>query len=227
MGGDAAKLTDFLLSFPLLFRFRIPNSSASFTAGVFDFRGLGGSESPVFVGLIYDTSVLDDPTPGACSFGVVGGVVEIDFSLSLKVMRIPFEGDFDKGGVVSDSFSNVRDLGLGVDIGFCGWETPGEPGIAGSTVLNVLALRIGAGVGEVTEAPVAGSLLVHRSITEVFFCGSERVLSGVGKGLAPVDDSSTALALIMFCTKPRPWRRLRLGVAPFGGVLSENAGDLL
>ena len=31
----------------------------------------------------------------------------------------------------------------------------------------------------------------------------------------------------MFCTKPRPWRRLRLGVAPFGGVLSEKAGDRL
>ena len=29
----------------------------------------------------------------------------------------------------------------------------------------------------------------------------------------------------MFCTNPRPWRRLRLGVTPFDGVLSENAGD--
>jgi len=46
-------------------------------------------------------------------------------------------------------------------------------------------------------------------------------------GLATADDSSSALALTMFCTKPRPWRRLRLGVTPFGGVLSENAGDLL
>lgn len=31
----------------------------------------------------------------------------------------------------------------------------------------------------------------------------------------------------MFCTNPRPWRRLRLGVTPFEGVLSENAGDRL
>jgi hypothetical protein len=46
-------------------------------------------------------------------------------------------------------------------------------------------------------------------------------------GLALVEDSSSALAFTMFCTKPRPWRRLRLGVTPFGGVLSENAGDLL
>ena len=46
-------------------------------------------------------------------------------------------------------------------------------------------------------------------------------------GLPPVEDSSSALTLTMFCTKPRPWRRLRLGVTPFGGVLSKNAGDLL
>lgn len=225
MGGDAAKVTDFSFSFPVLFRFRIPNPSALSSAlGGFDFEGLGGSESLVFVGLIYDTRVLDDPIPGTYSFE---GVVETDLSLSLEVTRMPFEGDFDKGEVVSISFSNVWDLCLGIDIGLSGRESPGEPGMVDPTESNVLALCICTDVGGIMGELTAGALEVHRSSMDVFFCGSERVLSGVGKGLVSVEDSRSALALIMFCTKPRPWRRLRLGVAPFGGVLSEKAGDLL
>ena len=227
LGGDAAKLTDFSLDFPLPLRFRMPNSSAtSLTVGVFDLTGLGGSESPVFIGLTYDTRVFDEPTPGTCPVEAAGGVVDTGFSSFLGVKRMPFEGDFDKGGVASGPFSNVWDLRFGIDIGFGdkeGFETPGELDVES----NVLTLRIGTGVcgitGVLTVEPVPG----QRSSTEVFFGGSGRILSGVVIGLVPVEDSSSALALTMFCTKPRPWRRLRLGVAPIGGVLSENAGDLL
>lgn len=119
LGGDAAKLTDFSLSFPLLFRFRIPNSSTpSATVGVFDLIGVEGSESPVFIGLIYDTRVFDEPTPSTCPFEVAGGVIDNGFSFFLGVTIIPFEVDFDKGGVVSDPSPNVWDLRLGNGIGF-------------------------------------------------------------------------------------------------------------
>lgn len=120
LGGDAAKLTDFSLNFPLLFRFRMPNSSApSVAVGVFDLTGVGGSESPVFIGLIYDTRVFDEPTPAVCPLEVAGGVIDNGFSFSLGATRMPFEGNFDKGGVASSPFSNVWDLRFGVDIG-CG-----------------------------------------------------------------------------------------------------------
>jgi len=119
LGGDAAKLTDFSFNFPLLLRFRTPSSSApSVAVGVFDLTGLGGSESPVFIGLMYDTRVFDEPTPGTCPFEVAGGVGDNGFSFSLGVTRMPFEGDFDEGGV-ADPLSNVWDLRLGIDTGFC------------------------------------------------------------------------------------------------------------
>lgn len=158
LGGDAAKLTDFSLNFPLLFRFRTPNSSAlSSVMGVFDRTGLGGSGSPVFIGLMYDTRVFDEPTPGTRTFEVAGGVVDGGFP-SLGVTRIPFEGDFDKGGVPSGPFSNVWDLCFGTNIGFCArgdCETPGEPDVVTLTGSNVLALRIGTSVGEITGVLIA------------------------------------------------------------------------
>lgn len=120
LGGDAAKLTDFSFNFPLLFRFRMPSSSApSAAVGVFDLTGLGGSESPVFIGLTYDTRVFDEPTPGTCPFGVAGGVIDNGLSFSLVVTRMPFKGGFDNGGVTSGSFSNAWDLRFGIDTG-CG-----------------------------------------------------------------------------------------------------------
>jgi hypothetical protein len=78
---------------------------------------------------MYDTRVFDEPTPGTYPFEAAGGVVDTGFSSFLGVTRIPFEGDFDKGGVASGPFSNVWDLRFGIDIGFRGQgrlETPGE-----------------------------------------------------------------------------------------------------
>ena len=147
----------------------MPNSSApSLTVGVFDLTGVEGSESPVFIGLTYDTRVFDEPTPGRCPFEVAGGVIDNGFSSFLGVTRIPFEGDFDKGGVASDPFSNVRDLRSGIKIGFGdegGFETPGELEMGS----NVLALRIGTGVGGAMGVPMAEPAPGQRSSTEVFF----------------------------------------------------------
>ena len=206
----------------------------SVAVGVFDLTGFEGSESPVFIGLMYDTRVFDDPTPGKCPLRVAGGVIGNGFSLSLSlslgVTRIPFEGDFDKGVMGSGLFSNVWDFRLGIGVGFGargGWQRPGEPDVVILIGSNVLALRIGTGTGEIVGMLTVGPVFCQRSSTGVFFWDSDRVLSGVGAGPVPVEDPSSALALTMFWTKPRPWRRLRLGVAPFGGVLSENAGDRL
>jgi len=88
--------------------------------GVFDLTGLGGSESPVFIGLMYDTRVFDEPTPDTRPFEVEGGVLGTGLSFSLGVTRMPFKGDLDKGGVGSGPFSNVWDLRFGIDIGFGG-----------------------------------------------------------------------------------------------------------
>jgi len=175
LGGDAAKLTDFSLNFPLLFRFLMANSPApSVAVGVFDLMGLEGSESPVFIGLMYDTRVFDEPTPGTCPFRVAGGVVGsgFSFSFSLGVTRIPLEGDFDKGGVGSGTFSKVWDLRFGIGVGFGakgGWQRPGEPDVVMLTGSNVLALRIGTGASEIGGVPTAGPVPCQRSSTEVFF----------------------------------------------------------
>jgi len=172
LGGDAAKLTDFSLNFPLLFRSRMPNSSApSLAVGVFDRTGLGGSESPVFIGLMYDTRVFDEPSPTTRPFEVAGGVVGGGFPSFLGVTRMPFEGDFDKGGVPSSPFSNVWDLRLGIDTGFCtrgDCETPGEPDAVTLMGSNVLALRISTGVDETMGVLIAEVEPDQRSNTKVF-----------------------------------------------------------
>ena len=146
----------------------MPNSSApSLAVGVFGLTGLGGSESPVFIGLIYDTRVFDEPTPGACPSKAATGVADVGLSSFFGVTRIPFEGDFDKGGVGSDLFSNVWELCFGVDICFGdrGFETPGESDVGS----NVLALRIRTSVGGVTGAFKVELVPCQRSSTEVLF----------------------------------------------------------
>ena len=169
LGGDGAKLTDFSLNFPLLFRFRMPDpSTPSVAVGVFDLTGLEGSESPVLIGLMYDTRVFDEPAPTTCPFEVAGGVIGNGFPVSLGVTRLSFENDFDKGV----PFSNVWDLRFDTDIGFGagdGWERLGEPAVVTSAGSNVLALRIGTGVCGLTGVPTTDPVPGQRSITEVFF----------------------------------------------------------
>ena len=101
-------------------------------------------------------------------------------------------------GGIDDSFSKIRgSMGSARSTGSTGFRS----------VLDGVECSVGRGAdGE--------SACVHRLITEPFL---EPAILLSGDGVLVVDvDPNSEVALTMFCTKPRPFNRVRLGVSSLG-----------
>lgn len=132
------------------------------------------------------------------------------------------EGSFDAPG------SGTRcDGGAGVNVALCGAGSGfiacvGEADAVLPTVQDLRAVRGETG-GEAMGFVPSWSLGAHRSRTEDF----RPPLDGLGSSEVPDAVSELRLeeTLTMFCTKPLPWRRLRLGVRSFGEAVRWKAGE--
>lgn len=132
------------------------------------------------------------------SFGVVGSAF---LTGNGGVFVEVWEGE--AGGRVLDGFGGQFTAGF--------VEGATDLGDSGCAESIVRVLRNAIGFGD-TGGDAGGGLRDsgHLSSTELFFPG----FSGVdGRELEGV--SNRLLTLTMFCTKPRPWRRLKLGVVSF------------
>jgi hypothetical protein len=181
--------------------------------------GGGKGSSPVLVGLMYDISVEEEPSPGASC----GMSAWVSFRFDDDA-RLDGRGG-SAGGMVGSDVAVFKDLL--VSTGLWG-NLPGE--IEPEVVLGededwsiVTDFRIGVGFGEIGGD--AGPALVdgagcQRSRTDDFL--------GPARGVPPNSfalASSCELVLIMFCTNPRPLSLLKLGVGSFSACGRRNARD--
>ncbi len=130
-------------------------------------------------------------------------------------MNIDLWGTADLSGKDVDL---ICSLGFAKGVGLVGLACPEPDDVAESELSRVLALRSGGALGDCGEAFCG----CQRSSTDAFFDNGAvavagLLLSGVFPALefALDADSSSLLSFTRLCTKPRPCRRLRLGVRSF------------
>jgi len=107
--------------------------------------GVGAGESPVFIGLIYETIVLEDPTPG---FGAIGPSLGLLAGVGVVIgLGTDGLGTTDFGGLTetgAEGGGKVWDLRFGMELGVGFEGTAGGDAAVGSKVLD---LRNGTGFG--------------------------------------------------------------------------------
>jgi hypothetical protein len=174
--------------------------------GVF---GRGGvPASPVFIGLMYDISVFEEPTPLA----VVG--LPVDGGVVLGLAGVPALSSAMKGDV--DALTDFASMGRMI-AGMCF--------VGDTSVPN--DLRCAGLVGEAGGGG-EGVAVGHRSRTDVFFPPARPALPFMfvsACGGLPELAPSSRLVRTMFCTNPRPCSRDRLGVGGFCCGARKNAAD--
>jgi len=105
----------------------------------------------------------------------------------------------------------------GIDGSFS--KTRGSMGLAGSTGSGAFRSVLVGVECSVVRGADGESACVHRLMTEPFFDPVIIILLS-GDGVLVVDvDPNSEVALTMFCTKPRPFSRVRLGVSSLGAAV--------